>query len=140
MESSKKGINVLITDKAAAFIKSKRLINPLILVNFGFRSSGGEGCGGGCGGGCDEGNSGPKVAYINAIIVDGGKPGGGFVKVDAAAGIPVYLAKRVYDVARQSGTPLIVNIKGLVMKKLSLEGLDLTSLNDQSSPGKSNCH
>jgi len=140
MESSKKGINVLITDKAAAFIKSKRLINPLILVNFGFRSSGGEGCGDSCGGGCDEGNSGPKVAYISAIIVDGGKPGDRFVKVDTAAGIPVYLAKRVYDVARQSGNPLIVNIKGLVMKKLSLEGLDLTSLNDQSSPGKSNCH
>ena len=140
MESSKKGINLLITDKAAAFIKSKRLINPLILVNFGFRSSGGEGCGDGCGGGCDEGNSGPKVAYLNAIIVDGGKPGDRFVKVDTTGGIPVYLAKGVYDVSRESGNPLTINIKGLVMKKLSLEGLDLTSLNDQSSPGKSNCH
>ncbi|OGO22795.1 MAG: hypothetical protein A2144_07730 [Chloroflexi bacterium RBG_16_50_9] len=125
MESAKKGVNIQISDKAAAFIKSRRLINPVILVNFGFRSSGGDGCGGG--GGCGEGDSGSKVAYLNAIIVDGGNPGADFVKIDTGAGVPVYLAKMVYDKARQSGNTLTVTLKGLVMKKLSLEGLDMTS-------------
>ena len=140
MESSQKDLSVLITDKAAAFINSRRLATPLILVNLGFRSSGGEGCGDGCGGGgSGEGNSGANVTYFNIILVDGGKPAADFVKVDTTAGIPVYLAKRLYDMARQSGNPLIVTIKGLVMKKLTLEGLDLTSLNGQNSPRTSGC-
>jgi len=123
MQSSEKGVNIQISDKAAAFIKSRRLMNPTILVNLGSRSSGGEDCGGGGGGGCGEGESGPPVTYINTIIVDGGTPGADFVKVDTAAGIPVYLAKKAYDKAQQSGNTLVIDVKGLVMKKLSLSGL-----------------
>ena len=134
MESPGKGVNVQISGQAAAFIKSKRLGNPVVLVNVNFRSSGGQGCGDSCGGGsggsgCDEGKSGPNQAYINLILVDGGQPGADFVKVETAAGIPVYLAKRIYEQALQGGNTLIVTVKGLVMKKMSLEGLDLNSLN-----------
>lgn len=134
METTGNPINIQISDKAASFVKSRRLTNPVILINLGFRSSGGDSCGDGCGGGggggggCDEGKSGPKTAFVNAIIIDGGKPGTDFVKVDTSAGIPVYLARRVYNAAQKSGTTLIVNVKGMVMKKLSLEGLDLTAV------------
>lgn len=125
MQSSEKGVNIQISDKAAAFIKSRRLMNPTILINLGSRSNGGEDCGGGSSA-CDEGNSGPPVAYVNTIIIDGGTPGADFIKVDTAAGIPVYLAKKVYDKAQKSGNTLVIDVKGLIMKKLSLTGLDLT--------------
>lgn len=136
-----KGINIQISEQAASFIKSRRVNEPVILVNLGFRSSGGQASGGCGGGGCgDEGSSGPQVGYLNAILVDGGKPGADFVRVETAAGIPVYLAKQVYaKAARQHGNTLIVTVKGLVMKKLNIEGLDLTSEDDQSSQGESSC-
>ena len=140
MKSPEKSINIQISDKAAVFIKSRRLVNPVILVNVSFRSSGGEGCGDSCGGGCDEGKSGPNVAYVNTIIVDGGTPGADFVKVNTTAGIPVYLARRAYEAARKCESTLIVNVKGLVMKKLSVEGLDSTALSNQGSSEKPGHH
>ncbi len=142
MESPEKKVNIHISDKAATFINSRRLVNPVILVNAGFRSSGGEGCGGGCGGGggCDEDQSGQNVAYLNAILVEGGKPGADFIKVDTAAGIPVYLARPVYEAARKCESTLIVTVKGLVMKKLSIEVLDLTALSNRGSSEQPNCH
>ncbi len=140
MKSQGKSIDIQISDKAAVFIKSKRLINPVILVNAGFRSSGGEGCGDSCGGGCDEGKSGPNVAYVNTILVDGGTPGADFVKIDTTAGIPVYLARPVYEAARKCKSTLTVSVKGLVMKKLSVEGLDSTALSNQGSSEKPGCH
>jgi hypothetical protein len=50
METTGNPINIQISDKAASFIKSRRLTNPMILINLGFRSSGGDSCGDGCGG------------------------------------------------------------------------------------------
>ncbi len=133
MESSKKGVDIEFTEKALTFIRTRRLNNPLILVNLGSRSgSGGGGCSGG-GGGCGEGESTTSIPYANVVMVDGGNPGTGFVKVDTQAGVPVYMAKAVFDTAKQSGNPLLITLKGLVMKKLSLEGIDLTPLANQNS-------
>jgi hypothetical protein len=139
MPSPEQNVSILVSDKAASFIKSRRLINPIILVNMGFRSSGGESCDGCGGGGCDDGQAGPNVPFLNTMLVDGGKPGGDFVKVDTAAGIPVYMARPIYERALQSGSTITVDVKGLVMKKLSVQGLNLTSLNQQGD-GKPNCH
>ena len=135
MESSEKGVNIQFTDKALKFIKARRVNNPLVLVNLGYRSGGGgssggggggcSGGGGGCGG-CGEGESTASIPYANVVMVDGGNPGKGFVKVDTQAGVPVYMAKAVFNRAKRSGNPLFITLKGLVMKKLSLEGLDLT--------------
>lgn len=139
--TSEASVSISITDKATAFVKSKRLTNPLILANLCYRSESGGGGGDSCGGGgCGEGDSGPAVPYLNAIIVDGGKPGGAFVRVDTEAGIPVYLAKTLHTMALRSGNPLIVTVKGLVLKRLALEGLDLTSAPRQSSEGNQSCH
>ena len=107
----------------------------MILVNLGTRSGGGA-CDGG--GGCGEGGSSTSAPYVNVMMVDGGKPGKGFVKVDTEAGIPVYLAKPVFNMAKLSENPLFVTIKGLVMKSLCLEGLDFTA--SQNSQGESNDH
>lgn len=142
MTFSEKRIDIQITEKAALFIKSKRLMEPLILVNLCSRTDSGEGCsGGGCGGGgCDGENTGPAVPFINVIMVDGGKPGDDFIKVDTAAGIPVYMAKSVYNMAQRSKNPITVTVKGLVLKRLSLEGLDLAPRAGESSQEKKNCH
>ena len=134
MEPSEEGVNIQFTEKALAFIKTRRLNNPMVLVNLGYRSGGGDSSGGGgcsgsggCGGGgCGEDNSSAFIPYANVVMVDGGNPGAGFVKVDTQAGVPVYMAKAVFNRAKRSGNPLFITLKGLVMKKLSLEGLDLT--------------
>lgn len=132
MEMSEKGVNIQFTEKALTFIKTGRLNNPLVLVNVGFRSGGDDasGCsGGGCSGG--ESESCTRIPYANVVIVNGDDPGAGFVKVETPAGIPVYMAQAAFKIARQSGNPLFITVKGLVLKKLSLEGLDLTPLADQ---------
>ncbi|MBI2832673.1 MAG: hypothetical protein HYX79_10500 [Chloroflexi bacterium] len=136
MGSSGKGLNIQFTEKALTFIKTRRLTNPTVLVNLGFRSGGESsgGCsGGGGGGGCGEGESGTCIPYANVVMVDGESPGAEFVKVDTQAGVPVYMAKAAFDTAKRSGNPLFITLKGLVMKKLSLEGLDLAPLADQKS-------
>lgn len=119
-----KGVNIQIDEKVLKFIQSRRLREPLILVNLGTRSGGG-GCegSGGCGG---EGGPSTSTPYVNVVMVDGGKPNSSFVKVETQAGIPVYLAKSVFNMAKLSENPLFITLKGLVMKRLSLEGLDLT--------------
>ncbi len=142
MESSEKSVNIQFTDKALAFIKTRRLNNPLVMVNMGFRSTSGDssgGCSGG-GSGCGEGDSSACIPYANVVMVDGGNPGPGFVKVDTQAGVPVYMAKAAFNRAKRSGNPLLITLKGLVMKKLSLEGLDLTPSADQNSQKEANCH
>lgn len=134
MEPSEKGVNIQFTEKALTFIKTSRLNNPLVLVNLGFRSGGDDssGCsGGGCSGG--EGDSSTRIPYANVVMVDGGNPGAGFVKVDTQAGVPVYMAEAAFNISKRSGNPLFITLKGLVMKKLSLEGLDLTLLADRNS-------
>lgn len=132
MKAAEKSVNIQISDKAVAFIKSRRLMNPTILVNLGSRSSGGSGSGDSCGGGGDScsggsggGSQSPPEYYINTIIIDGGQPGDDFVKVDTTAAIPVYLAKKVYNIAIREQKTLVIDLKGLIMKKLALEGLDL---------------
>lgn len=141
MASSDNGVNIQIEEKALKFIQSKRLKAPIILVNMGCREGGGGCDGGGGSGGCGgEGGSSTSTPYVNVVMVDGGTPGNVFVKVDTAAGIPVYLAKPVFNMAKLSENPLFITVKGLVMKKLSLEGLDLTAKPGRSSEGKSNCH
>ncbi|GEM_PF-3549569 len=132
MEPSEKGVNIQFTEKALTFIKTARLSNPLVLVNVGYRSGGDDetGCGGGgCSGGGSE--SCTRVPYANVVIVNGDDPGTGFVKVDTQAGVPVYMAENAFKIAKQTGDPLFITLKGLVMKKLSLEGLDLALLEDQ---------
>ena len=73
-------------------------------------------------------------------MVDGGNPGADFLKVDTQAGIPVYMAKAVFDSAKRSGNPLFITLRGLVMKRLSLEGLDLTPLAKQNPQKGSSGH
>ncbi len=141
MPSSNKNVNIQFTDSALTFVKSRRLKNPLVLVNLGYRSgsegsgggcSGGGGGGGGCGGG---GEAGSNVPYVNLVLADGENPGCGFVRVDTQAGVPVYMAKAVFDLAASSGNPLLMTVKGLVIKRLILEGLDVTALASRD-PGK----
>ncbi|MBI2847536.1 MAG: hypothetical protein HYX83_00010 [Chloroflexi bacterium] len=136
MKSSEKGVNIQFTDKALKFIKTRRLMNPLVLVNLGYRTGGGDSCGGG---GCGEGESSASIPYANVVIVDGGTPGADFVKVDTQAGIPVYMAKAAFDKAKRSGNPLLITLKGLVMKRLSLEGLDLGGSAGQSQRRSGGC-
>lgn len=141
MKSTEKSVNIQISEKAAAFIKSRRLVEPVILINLSSRSSqsngSGDSCGGsgdsccggsgdGCGGDSSGNSSSPPVYYVNTIIIDGGQPGDDFTKVDTGARIPVYLTKKVYNIALKDKKTLIIDVKGLVMKKLVLEGLDLT--------------
>jgi len=142
MTPSNMDLSISVTDKAAAFIKSKRLKNPLILVNLSQRSAdSGGGCGDSCGGGgCGEGQSGHAAPIVSVMMVEGGKVGSNFVRVDTGAGIPVYVAKSLYEVALRSGIPLTVTVKGLVMKKLVVEGLDLTSPSTHSTEGESHQH
>lgn len=141
MESSEKGVNIQFTDKALIFIKTRRLNNPLVLVNLGYRSGGGGGgCSGGGGGCSGGGESTTSIPYANVVLCDGGNPGTGFVKVDTQAGVPVYMAEAVFDTAKRSENPLFITLKGLVMRKISLEGLDLTPLADQNSQKGSSCH
>ncbi len=147
MGAFEKSVNIQFTDKALTFIKTRRLNNPMVLVNLGYRSGGDEsGCGGGgCsggggGGGCGEGNSTNCVPYANAVMVDGGSPGADFVRVDTQSGVPVYLAKAIFESARKSGNTLLINVKGLVMKKLILEGIDLTPLAREQSQNASHHH
>lgn len=135
MASSDNSVNIEIEEKARKFIQSRRIKAPMILVNLGTRSGGG-GCEGS--GGCGEGGSSASTPYVNVMIVDGGKPGSGFVKVDTQAGIPVYLAKPVFNMAKLTENPLFITVKGLVMKSLSLEGLDLTAFVSQNPQGESN--
>lgn len=136
MKSFDKGVNIQIAERALKFIQSRRLREPLVLVNLGTKSGGG-GCegSGGCGG-----ESGPSTPSVNVVMVDGGKPGSGFVKVETQAGIPIYLAKSVFNMAKLSENPLFITLKGLVMKRLILEGLDLTASPGQNSQDESSCH
>ncbi|WP_309491994.1 hypothetical protein [Candidatus Hecatella orcuttiae] len=129
--SDSSGVNIQFTERALAFIKKSRLSNPSILVNLGFRSGGG-----GCGG-SDASHS---VPYLNTIMVEGGNPGEAFVRVDTPVGIPVYMAKPVFDIAKRNGNPLLMDVKGFVMKKLKLEGLDPSSLTGKSSRSGASCH
>ncbi len=115
--ASDESVNIQIEDKALKFIQSRGIKEPMILVNLGTRS-GGESC---------DGGSSTSAPCVNVMMVDGGKPGSGFVKVDTQAGIPIYLAKPVFDMAKRSENPLFITIKGFVMKSLSLEGLDFTA-------------
>lgn len=137
MASSDKSVNIQIDEKALKFIQSKRLKAPMILVNLGAMSGGG-GCAGG--GGCGGGGSGTSTHSVNVVMVDGGKPSDAFVKVNTQAGIPVYLAKPVFNMAKLRENPLFLTVKGLVMKRLSLEGLDLTASADEDSGDESSCH
>ena len=73
-------------------------------------------------------------------MVDGENPGADFLRVDTQAGISVYMAKAIFNRAKQSGNPLFITLKGLVMKRLSLEGLDLTGLAEQNSSKGSSYH
>ncbi len=73
------------------------------------------------------------------MMVDGGSPGDDFVKVDTQAGISVYVAKAVLKRAKGSGNPLFIDLKGLVMKRLSLEGLDLGGSAGQSQRRSGGC-
>lgn len=141
MESSKKGVNIQFTEKALTFIKTRRLNNPLVLVNLGSRSGGGgcEGEGKGSGG-CGEGGSSTSTPNVNVVVVDGENPGADFLRVDTQAGIQVYMAKAVFNRAKQSGNPLFITLKGLVMKRLILEGLDLTGLAGQNPRKGSSGH
>ncbi len=135
-------ITIQFSDKALKFIRGRRLKNPLVLVSIAYQQggSGGDGCGGGCGGGCSEGDSKSYVPCTNAVLVDGGSPSDDFAKVETQDGIPVFLSKAVLDKAKQSKSPLTIVLKGLVMKKLVLEGLDLTPSPGQDSQGGSTCH
>ena len=130
MKSSEKRLNIQFTDKALEFIKKRRLSNPLVMVNMGYRSGGGDssGCGGGCsGGGCSGGGGGSTsyMSYINVMLVDGGTPSEDFVKIDTQAGVPVYVARLILDRMKGSEQTVFITLKGMVMKTLSLEGLNL---------------
>ncbi len=150
--TSEKSLNIQFSDKALTFIKTRRLNNPLVLVNLGYRTGGDDssGCGGGCsggggggggGGGCGgEGDSTNCIPFANVVMVDGGNPGADFVKVDTEAGITVYMAKKVFNAAQKSTNPLSITLKGMVMKKLSLEGLDMTPLASKKSQQGESCH
>ncbi len=142
MESSETGVNIQFTEKALTFVKTRRLNNPLVMVNLGFRSGSGDSSGGCSGGGSGCGDSGSTacIPYANVVMVDGGNPGPGFVKVDTQAGVPVYMAKAAFNRANRSGNPLFITLKGLVTKRLSLEGLDLTPSADQNSQKEASCH
>ena len=112
-------ISLLFTDKALEFINNKRLNSPTILVNLGYRSGGG---------GCSGGPSSP-IPYANVMLVDGENPGEGFTRIETKAGIPVYMAKPLVEVAEKAGNPLVIDAPGLsIFKRLKLEGLDLSSL------------
>jgi len=112
-------LNIRFTDKALRFINAKRLIHPAVLVNLGYRSGGG---------GCSGGASSAPIPYTNALVVTDGDPGRGFEKVSTDAGIPVYMAKPIYQVAEQAENPLLLDATGLLTKRLTLEGLDLSPL------------
>ena len=137
MASSDESVNIQIEDKALKFIQSRRIKTPMILVNLGTVSGGGA-CDGG--GGCGDSGSSASAPCVNVMMVDGGKPGNAFVKVDTQAGIPVYFAKPVFNIAKLSENPLFITVKGLVMKSLSLEGLDFTISQGQDSQGESDGH
>lgn len=129
--SDSSGVNVQFTERALAFIKKCRLTNPSILINLGFRSGGG---------GCGGSGASSSVPYINIIMVEGGNPRGAFVRVDTPVGISVYMAKPIFDAAKKNGNPLLMDVKGLVMKKLKLEGLDPSSLIGGRSHSGVSCH
>ncbi len=139
VEWTDKHVDIVVTDTALKFIRSKRLKEPLVLVNLGSRSGGGgwegdSGCGGGGSG------SSTTTACANVIMVDGGNPGADFVKVDTQAGIPVYLSKAVFNVAKMSGNPLFISAKGRVVKRLILEGLDVSAAGDHTTKHGPDCH
>ncbi len=73
-------------------------------------------------------------------MVEGENPGADFVKVDTQAGIPVYMARIAFNRAKRNGNPLFITLKGLVMKRLSLEGLDLSPSIDPNSQKGASCH
>ncbi len=139
VEWSDKHVNIVVTANAQKFIESKRLKEPLVLVNLGSRSGGG-GCEGdwGCGGGGSGSTT--STACANVIMVDGGNPGADFVKVDTESGIPVYLARTVFNAAKMSDNPLFIDVKGLVVKRLIVEGLDLRMAGGQASKQGTDCH
>ncbi len=132
MASSDNEVNILITEKALKYIQSRKLKEPLIVAILGSRSGGGGcegdgGCGGG-GGGCGgEGGGSENTPCLNVVLANGGNPGKGFVKVETPSGIPVYLSRAVFNRAKRSKNPLLVTVKGAIVKRLNLEGLDLTS-------------
>lgn len=77
------------------------------------------------------------------MMVNGGNPGEGFERIKTEAAISIYMAKPLFEVAKQAGNPLLMDAQGVWMfKKLKLEGLDLSPLGmmNGNSNGKASCH
>lgn len=125
-------VNIQFTEKALRFIKAVNVKNPSLLVNLGYKTGGG-----GCGGG---GSSYP-IPYAKVMAIDGGNPvAGGFVRVETTAGLPVYLAKPLWQLAERDGSPLVFDLKGVLFQKLKLDGLDLTPLAEKAHRRENGCH
>ncbi len=76
------------------------------------------------------------VTTLTVVLADGKQPGNNFVRIDTQAGVPVYMVKWLHDSAAAKKILLTVDVKGLVMKRLTLDGIDLSTPSGQSGdPG-----
>lgn len=126
-------VPIVISERAAAWIKSKKLTSPMVLVNAVQKTQSNEGgCGDGCSGGCGEGGSKEMATTVTVVLADGKQPGNNFVRIDTQAGIPVYMVKWLHDPAAAKRMLLTIDVKGLVMKRLTLDGIDLPKPSGQS--------
>jgi hypothetical protein len=123
-------LNILFTEKASRYIGRKRLARPTILANLIYKSGGGGGCGG---------EPSPPVPHVKVMLVEGGDLGKGFEKIETAHGVPIFMAAPIFNVATHSQNPLVLSVKGIIMKRLQLDGVDLSPLLKNSQRAAS-CH
>lgn len=125
-------LNILFSHGALNFIKKRGLNEHMILVNLVYRVGSG---------GCSGGPSTP-TPHASVMVVEGGDPGEGFERVETKAGVPIYMAKPLFEAGKRAGNPLMLNASGIWMfKRLKLEGLDLSSLRGTTgNQGVASCH
>ncbi len=125
-------LNILFSHGALSFINKRGLTEHMILVNLIYRAGGG---------GCSGGPSTP-TPHASVIMVEGVDPGEGFERVETRAGVPIYMAKPLFEAGKRAGNPLMLNVSGVWMfKRLKLEGLDLSPLRGTAGDqGEASCH
>ena len=135
MAQPREPLDISCTDKVKIFLDEKKITDPKFVINFEYASTAAAGGGGClCAGGGMPSTTGPQCKIE---IVDNFVPGKSFILTQTKTGIPTYIAKPLYDIALKVKSPMKIDTKGAYVKTLQVEGLDLSSLIEdtrQSSP------
>ena len=123
LEQPSEPFEIHFSDKIPIFLKESKIPNPKFVISLEYYQ---VQTGGGCF--CSGEMQVDSLPRCKIELVEHFVPGKGFIMVSTKEGIPVYMAKPIYDIAVKLKSNIRVDTKGPLRKTLTLEGIDLSSL------------